>query len=99
MRLTACVGVDPFEGDETQFRKTYAVRTEGASARFITVLEPYEREPVIAQAQPVSDQAVKILRRDGTVDEISLSGASVHWRSTAPDGAVLTETAKEERQE
>lgn len=99
VRLTACVGVDPFEGDETQFRKTYAVRTEGASARFITVLEPYEREPVIAQAQPVSDQAVKILRRDGTVDEISLSGASVHWRSTAPDGAVLTETAKEERQE
>ena len=90
-RLTACVGVDAFAGDEDQFRKTYAVRTQGIACRFVTVLEPYENESSIRKVLSVNDHSVKVIRRDGTEDKLTLLDGNLHLQSTMPDGTVFTE--------
>lgn len=74
MRLTACVGVDAFPGDEWQKRKTYAVRSKGTLGRFVTVVEPYESEPVIAAVTAESPDSVKVALKDGRVQTITLDG-------------------------
>ena len=74
VRLTACVGVDAFPGDEWQKRKTYAVRSRGMLGRFVTVIEPYESEPVIAAVTAESPDCVQVALRDGRVQTITLDG-------------------------
>ncbi len=73
-RLTACVGVDAFAGDEWQRRKVYAVRTHGKIGRYITVIEPYEKEPVIANVNAGYPESVQVTLRNGTVQTITLTG-------------------------
>lgn len=65
IRLTACVGIDAFPGDEEQKRKTYAVRTRGKKARFITVIEPFEKEASVQKVTAVNQDCVKVYLRDG----------------------------------
>ena len=96
-RLTACVGVDAFAGDEDQFRKTYAVRTQGVSARFITVLEPYEQNQAIRKVMPLNDHSVKVIHQDGTEDELTLMDGNIALRSTKPDGTIITEGTDQEQ--
>lgn len=74
VKLTACVGVDAFPGDEWQKRKTYAVRTRGKAGRFLTVIEPYESEPMIAQVTAESPDKVQVTLKDGSIQEIILTG-------------------------
>ncbi len=74
VRLTACVGVDAFPGDEWQKRKTYAVRSFGKTARYITVIEPYEKESVILRVQADGPDSVRIERKDGRIQTISVHG-------------------------
>lgn len=74
VKLTACVGVDAFPGDEWQKRKTYAVRTRGRSARFVTVIEPYEAESVIESVSAGDPDRVQVELKDGRVQEIWLRG-------------------------
>lgn len=71
-RLRACVGVDAFAGDESRKRKTYAVRTEGVKARFVTVIEPYEAEPVVREVVSVDENTVKVVLADGRVQTLSV---------------------------
>lgn len=71
-RLHACVGVDAFAGDEFQKRKMYAVRTRGKKTRYITVVEPYERDPVIREVVPIDENCVKILLKDGRQQTLSI---------------------------
>lgn len=73
-RLTACVGVDAFAGDEWQRRKVYAVRTHGKIGRYVTVIEPYETDAVIADVSAESPDSVRVTLRDGTVQTITLTG-------------------------
>lgn len=74
VKLSACVGVDAFPGDEWQKRKTYAVRSYGKVGRFVTVIEPYEEEPVIAQVTASDPDRVRVSLKDGRVQEITLTG-------------------------
>lgn len=72
VKLTACVGVDAFAGDEWQKRKTYAVRQRGRVGRFVTVIEPYESESVVDQVDAHSPDQVEVTLKDGTVQVITL---------------------------
>ena len=73
VKLTACVGVDAFPGDEWQKRKTYAVRSRGKVGRFLTVIEPYESESVIARVTAESPDKVQVALKDGRIQEIILT--------------------------
>ena len=74
VRLQACVGVDAFPGDEWQKRKTYAVRSRGKAGRFVTVIEPYESESLIAQVEAQGPDSVEVTLKDGRVQTVSLTG-------------------------
>ncbi|WP_140557777.1 hypothetical protein [Bifidobacterium sp. UTCIF-39] len=102
VRLRACVGVDAFPGDEHQVRRFYAVRAAEASesARFITVLEPYETERRVLRVNADSATSVDVTLTDGRVQRISLhEGAedgSQPWLDFVEtlDGRILREDTR-----
>ncbi|MBE5835065.1 MAG: hypothetical protein E7309_10525 [Butyrivibrio sp.] len=72
--IKACIGVDAFEGDEFQRRKTYAVRQRGQKGRFVTVIEPYENKRMVKSATALSPDEVEVTLQDGTRERITLTG-------------------------
>jgi hypothetical protein len=72
LRLKAVVGSDYPPGDEAQRRKTYAIRAQGTSAVFLTIIEPYEQKPVIRSATADAADHIRVELRDGRVQEISI---------------------------
>ncbi|NMM92863.1 hypothetical protein [Bifidobacterium oedipodis] len=72
--LEACIGVDAIPGDESQNRMFYAVRATKPtpSARFITVIEPYEATRCIRNVQASSAQEVTVTLAGGRSQTISL---------------------------
>lgn len=74
VRLKGCVGVDAFPGEESQNRKTYAVRTTGKTGRFVTVIEPYESHPMVKKAEADGPDSVTVSLSDGRVEQIRLTG-------------------------
>lgn len=80
VKLTACVGVDAFPGDEWQKRKTYAVRSHGRTGRYITVIEPYEKASVIEEVTAETPDQVCIKKKDGSVQSITIC----HIQSDTP---------------
>ena len=54
--------------------QTYAVRSFGKTARYITVIEPYEKESVILRVQADGPDSVRIERKDGRIQTISVHG-------------------------
>ncbi|HHX01137.1 MAG TPA: hypothetical protein GX739_00555 [Firmicutes bacterium] len=71
-KFVGLIGADAFPGDELQRRKTYAVRTEGREGRFVTVVEPYEAEPVVQSVHGVSPDQVIVYLTDGRRQVITL---------------------------
>ncbi len=74
IRLTACIGVDAFPGDEQQKRKTYAVRTKGRKARFVTVIEPYEAAAMVQEVYAENADCVTVWLKNGRKQTICLEG-------------------------
>ena len=73
VRFKTTIGGDYPLGDETQRRKTYAIRSpEKNAARFISIIEPYEAKPVIKSAQALSADKLRVELTDGRVQEITL---------------------------
>lgn len=66
--------MDAFPGDEWQKRKTYAVRSFGKTARYVTVIEPYEKESVIARVTTDEPDSVSIRKKDGQTQTITVHG-------------------------
>ncbi|SDD06555.1 hypothetical protein SAMN02799630_01936 [Paenibacillus sp. UNCCL117] len=73
VRFVGLIGADAFPGDEAQRRMTYAVRTRGKAARFITVIEPYESEPKVVAVQAMDEHAVTVELADGRTQHIAVS--------------------------
>lgn len=71
-RFVACIGCDAFPGDEGQTRMTYAVRTRGKDARFITVIEPYEAEAMVRHVEATDENTVVITLADGKKERIAV---------------------------
>ena len=73
IRFKAVIGSDYPLGNEAQRRKVYAVRAaQGPEARFLTLIEPFEDQPVVKSAIATSADTVRVELRDGRVQEITL---------------------------
>jgi hypothetical protein len=71
-RFKSIVGGDWPVGDEEQLRKTVSVRAKGPAARFLTLLEPYEKQSVIRQTGALSADKLRVELTDGRVQEIQI---------------------------
>lgn len=75
VRLQAVIGADAFPGDESENRCFYAVRApRGRTARFVTVIEPYESRRMVRAVQAGSADAVTVTLADGRVQRLTLTG-------------------------
>ena len=75
VRFKAVLGSDYPPGPEDQARKVYAIRSAGADcARFLTVIEPYEDQPVVKSVEASSADQLRVELADGRVQEISING-------------------------
>jgi hypothetical protein len=72
VRFIGLIGADAFPGDEEQRRMTYGVRSRGVVGRFITVVEPFEKEAVIESVSADDENTVKVHLRDGRVQLITV---------------------------
>jgi len=72
VRFKATFGCDYFVGDESQRRKTVAIRSTGKEARFLTVIEPYEDRALVKSAVASGPDKLKVELNDGRVQEISI---------------------------
>jgi hypothetical protein len=61
-------------GDESQRRKTMAVRSTGTDAHYLSVIEPYETESVIKSVTAKSANELTVELTDGRTQEIKFSG-------------------------
>ncbi|MGN1019036.1 MAG: hypothetical protein ACI4O7_01575 [Aristaeellaceae bacterium] len=78
VRFRAELGADGFPGDEEQRRRTYAVQTRGKEARFITVVEPYEAEAMVAAVEAPDADTVRVTLKDGRVQTLRAEGLEGH---------------------
>ena len=72
--LEAELGVDAFPGDEQQRRRTYAIQQTGTEARFVTVIEPFEKEAIVKAVETISADEVKIRLRNGSAQTVRVQG-------------------------
>lgn len=70
----ATVGGDFPLGDESQRRKTMAVRSTGKNARYLSVIEPYEKESVVDSVVAESANELTVTLKDGRSQVISFQG-------------------------
>ena len=70
--FVGCIGCDAFPGDEGQQRKTYAVRTRGKRADFVTVVEPFEKESVIEKVKSEGPGQLTVTLRDGRIQSFQV---------------------------
>jgi hypothetical protein len=60
-------------GDEARQRKTYAIRSTGSEARYLTLIEPREKDSVIRKAEAFGSSRLRVELIDGRVQEIEIS--------------------------
>ena len=116
VRFKATIGGDYPLGDESQRRKVTAIRSGAgfqpasneqagslphSEARFLTVIEPYENEPVVKSAVATSADSLRVELVDGRVQEIQFQnfigdGKDIVVQMTeSRDGKMIrTETTK-----
>jgi hypothetical protein len=98
VRFKAVIGSDYPPGDEAQRHKVYAVRGDrGTSARFLTIIEPYEKSPMVIAATASGPDQVHVELADGRVQDIVLAnadgdGANVAVRLTESRGGQVLRT-------
>lgn len=97
VRLEGILGGDYFVGNEDQVRKTVGVRLHGNDARYMTLIEPFEKEPMVSSVKVLSDSEIEVVLKDGRKQHLYISnfyqkgvGIKVHleeWK----DGKKLRE--------
>jgi len=86
IRFKAVIGSDYPPGNEAQRRKVYAVRAAaGTEARFLTVIEPFEDQPMVKSAVATSADSVRVELRDGRVQEITLKNFTGSGKDVAAE--------------
>jgi hypothetical protein len=72
VRFKATLGADYPFGDESERRKILASRIVGNEVRFITVIEPYENQPMVKTAVATSADTLRVELNDGRVQQIKI---------------------------
>ena len=73
VRFKAVLGGDFPVGDESQRRKTVAVRSQGTEARFLTVIEPFEDQRMVKRATALDAGKLRIELADGRIHAIEIA--------------------------
>ena len=73
-RLKVTLGGDFPLGDEAPRRKTLAVRSRGTEARFLTVIEPFEKVGMVDRVEALDANRLTVWLRDGRQQQIVISG-------------------------
>lgn len=99
--LSGVIGADYRIGKEDERRITYGIRQNDTSARFLTVVEPYETDSKIASVVASSPDELSVTLKDGRVQNFKLKnfdgdGKNIQLEmSEVIDGkTVFTELAK-----
>lgn len=71
------LGSDYPLGDESQHRKTYAIRSVGKEATFLNIIEPYDKDPIVTAVNAVTDNEVEVSLIDGRTQRIHIEGLSI----------------------
>lgn len=77
VRLRTVVGGDYPLGDETERRKTLGVTANDSSARFLTVVEPYESDSKIESVEAFSADSLIVRLKDGREHRFFIYGMEV----------------------
>jgi hypothetical protein len=97
VRFKTVLGSDYPLGNEAARRKTFAVRSKGKTARYLTVLEPFETESVIQSVEATDANHLKVKLKDGRIQEITITGFEAEKGQTKvsvkelKDGKVIRE--------
>lgn len=59
-------------GDAGQLHKVYSIRSEGTEARFLTLIEPYDKQSVVKSAQAESADKLRVELTDGRTQELTI---------------------------
>lgn len=68
------IGGDYPLGDGRDRRRLISQRKRAKTAHFISVMELYEKDSMIASVEAIGDSAVRVALRDGRVQEVSVHG-------------------------
>jgi hypothetical protein len=74
VRFKATLGGDYPQGDESQRRKTFASKSVGKQAHFITLIEPYEEKSVVVSAESPEPSQIQVRLSNGTVQTFTIRG-------------------------
>lgn len=74
VRLRTVIGGDYPLGDEAERRITFGVRTDAPQARFLTVIEPYEKESLVQSVVATTADELVIKLKDGREHRLYFSG-------------------------
>ncbi len=74
VRFKASVGGDYPFSDESWRRKSLSFRTAGKTARYLTVIEPFEKESVVESVVAESAKQVTVKLKDGRTQVITIAG-------------------------
>ncbi len=101
VELTGCVGGDFPVGDESQRRRVFGIRHTGKDARFLTVIEPFEKDGVIESVSANSADSVTVMLKDGRKHQFKITGlgddgkaVSITMEEYQNDQLIFTEQAK-----
>ncbi len=72
VRLKAAVGGDYPVGNEAERRVTIGLKQHGKTARFLSIMEPFEKESVIAAVEAESADKLTVRLKDGRVHTFTL---------------------------
>jgi hypothetical protein len=72
VRFKATLGGAYPLGDAGQLRKTYSIRSEGTEARFLTLIEPYDKKSVVQSARALSADQFQVVLTDGRVQDLTI---------------------------
>jgi hypothetical protein len=73
VRFKATLGGAYPLGNAGQLHKVYSIRSEGTEARFLTLIEPYEKQSVVKSARALSADKFQVELTDGRVQELTIN--------------------------
>ncbi|WP_141675478.1 COG1470 family protein [Formosa haliotis] len=71
-RFEAKIGGDFPLGDEASRLKSMAVRSKGKQARYLSVIEPYEKESLVKSVEAKNESELTVTLTDGRVQELKI---------------------------
>ena len=105
VRFKVSIGADYPHGEAVlkYLRRVYSSRMKGKTARFLTVIEPFERDSVVRSVTALSADHLRVELDNGTVQDIEVHGfeedrSNLHVQLTeSRDGRILHQESTKPR--